>query len=211
MDDQSEALVLEAIRMECLCNTQAAIDCYRRAVEHAPEMSDYCRFKIASLLVDQGETEAAIAECQIAVRIAPNDPGVCRDLASILSQIGRVKDAVEAYRMALRLEPGDFEALRSLSALLLNLGEFLEAAELLRAAVGYAEDGATAALLQFKLGCALMHSGMQKEANDAWTVIVEMAEAPTWAQEQARAAISGWPMAFTEDEVGLENDPQQTF
>jgi tetratricopeptide (TPR) repeat protein len=79
-------------------------------------------YNLAYDLVEQGRLDEAIAHCQKALRIDPNNPDAHNTLGVALFKKGRVEEAIGHYQEALRLEP-------SFAKAHFNFGEALETQE----------------------------------------------------------------------------------
>jgi tetratricopeptide (TPR) repeat protein len=99
-------------------------------------------FLLSNRLGGQAE---AIAECEAAIRIAPNQPQAHLNLGAILSDIpGRLPEAIAEYKAALRIQPNYAQTHNDLGTALAQIpgrlpeatGEFLTA---VRIQPGYAE------------------------------------------------------------------------
>lgn len=88
-----------------------------------------------TVLLEQGEFEAAITEFRRAVALAPTFPPARINLAHALVRLGRAKEAEEHLQSVLSADPANARALSLLSAMQLDEGRLVEAATLARTAV----------------------------------------------------------------------------
>ena len=88
-----------------------------------------------TVLLDQGEFEAAVAEFRQAVKLAPTFAPARINLAHALVRLGRTKDAEDHLQSVLSADPANARALSLLSAMQLDEGRLVEAARLARTAV----------------------------------------------------------------------------
>ncbi|HET6383556.1 MAG TPA: tetratricopeptide repeat protein [Armatimonadota bacterium] len=193
MEQQTDELIATGELMELMENYSAAIQCYRAAVEQAPELSSY-GLTIAGLLLRQGETSAALAEARAAGLAAPDDPDDQYHLARVLLEVGLRAEAIEAYRRTLEIEPDHVDAARFLGELLLHSGAFEQAIDVLRRGLQHAPDAPTAAKFHWLLGCAFAHLGLRDDAWDAWEAFWAIEDAPLYLQLAARQAVEKHPL-----------------
>ena len=86
---------------------------WRHALRVSPSATAH--FKLASLLDDAGEWEAALPHYRGAVRIHPDFPMAYNNWGITLARLGRLEEAQERFRTALRLRPDFPEAQRNLN------------------------------------------------------------------------------------------------
>jgi tetratricopeptide (TPR) repeat protein len=105
-----------------------------------PEAEDYLRKLLAQhaesaslhlqlerVLVAEGKTDAAIAELQAGIKLAPGDEGAQRELADLYASSGKNDLAEAAYRALVAAEPNDAELHWRLGEALLPQKKFVEA------------------------------------------------------------------------------------
>jgi tetratricopeptide (TPR) repeat protein len=105
-----------------------------------PEAEDYLRrllaegtdsapvhIQLGRVLAAEGKTDAAIAELQAGIMLAPSDDGAQRDLADLCTSAGKNDLAEVAYRGLLAAHPNEAELHRSLGQALLRQKKFQEA------------------------------------------------------------------------------------
>jgi len=105
-----------------------------------PEAEDYLRkllaqhaesapvhMQLGRVLAAEGKTDAAIAELQTAIKIAPGDEGAERELAELYASSGKNELAETAYRTLLGAHPNEAELHRRLGEALLPQKKFPEA------------------------------------------------------------------------------------
>jgi Flp pilus assembly protein TadD len=82
------------------------------------------RNSVGTKLIEQGKTDAAIAEFQKALRLDPNHFPARLNLAYALEQVGRIEDAIASYREAVRIESNNFFAHNNLGVLYDKKGRY---------------------------------------------------------------------------------------
>ena len=118
-----------------------------------PEAEDYLRklsaehadsaqvhIQLGRVLAAEGKSDAAIAELQEGIRIAPRDEGAQRELADLCATSGKNELAETAYRGLLTAHPDDAELHRRLGEALLPQKKFTEAQQEFLAAVKLKPD-----------------------------------------------------------------------
>jgi tetratricopeptide (TPR) repeat protein len=110
-----------------------ALRCLRRAIELAPDDAD-AHFRLAQAL-GEGEADAARAELETTLRLAPDHAEATSALAAAAAARGDAAEAVRLYRRAIALRPVSYPARAGLAALLEKRGELDEAAQHLEVAL----------------------------------------------------------------------------
>ena len=112
---KAKRIAAEATRqqteIESVRNTKAVIERMRYKAEKAVEESNRLRDEATG---DRSEATAALKQ---AVRLAPRDPVVHRNLGTVYANLGRLEEAAQEFRRALSLDPSDAEAQAKLDAL----------------------------------------------------------------------------------------------
>ena len=100
---------------------QLAVGYLRAAVAIRPGSDQACR-KLACALRDAGDTDAAIAAFDRAIRLHPSCTTV-KELAKLLAPKGRLREALGAWDRVLVLDPPDFDSWYGHAQLCLYLGD----------------------------------------------------------------------------------------
>ena len=108
------------------------------SAEHAD--SAQVHIQLGRVLAAEGKSDAAIAELQEGIRIAPRDEGAQRELADLFATSGKNELAETAYRGLLVTHPNDAELHRRLGEALLSQKKFAEAQQEFLAAVKLKPD-----------------------------------------------------------------------
>jgi Tfp pilus assembly protein PilF len=98
----------------------------RKLVVAHPEQAA-AHMQLGRVLAAQGKNDDAVAELQIAVRLAPADTSVQRDLADLYATAGKNDLAESTLRTLVAAQPQDAELHRSLGQALLRQKKFPEA------------------------------------------------------------------------------------
>jgi Flp pilus assembly protein TadD len=101
---------LGAIARDVHHDLPAAITFFRQALAAHPELDDFNAAQhsnIAAVYEEANNKDAAIAEMESAVTIAPGDPQYRDNMASALAAAGRFGEARTAAQTALQLDPND--------------------------------------------------------------------------------------------------------
>lgn len=112
------------------------IEDYQRAVNATPD-DLYLRHALFRLLLEAGETQAALAQSEALRARHPAARVSLRAAAQANEARGEVEAAMEAYAVCLSLYPDDPESLTRQAALLLNAGRLPEARSLYRRFLHY--------------------------------------------------------------------------
>jgi tetratricopeptide (TPR) repeat protein len=137
-----------------------AVTLYLHALAVEPS-NPLVRFKLARVLADAGETDAAIEHLRQGLDIDPGQAGVRFDLAIALAARGDTDEAIDEFRRVLETRPDLAEARINLGALLQARGDRAEAIDQYRRALEIRPDSAQA---HFNLGSALQGSGEREAA-----------------------------------------------
>lgn len=123
------------------------------------------RLCLANTLVEQSRLEDALAELQIAVRLAPSYGEAGQNLGAVLYRVGRIGEAEQTWRETIEIEPRALLAYVNLASVLLGRGQVEEAAAVCRSALQVEETYGEARLV---LARALLRMG------DAAAALVEL-------------------------------------
>jgi tetratricopeptide (TPR) repeat protein len=96
--------------------------------------------QLGRVLVAEGRKDDAIAELEIALKLAPGDSEAERDLADLYADSGKLDKAMEIYRAILRQIPGDAELHDDVGKVLLKQHKFPEAQQEFMTAVQLKPD-----------------------------------------------------------------------
>ena len=133
MDDLSQLFRL-ATEQQNSGDWQQAEATLRRILAQAPHESA-TRHRLAWLLQQRGQLDAAIDELKLAIQFHPTSGVLHSHLGSILRQSGRPEEAVASFRTAIELEPGNSIAHFNLGNAYQQLEQFTHAVESYRAAL----------------------------------------------------------------------------
>lgn len=125
---------------------------------------------LGTVLLQQGDLEAAEAEFRKVVETAPEFAPGHVNLAQALIRMGRSADAESSLTKALKLDPANPRALSLHASLKLSAGRHEEAEAMARSAV---ERDARSSAGWFTLGQVLDATGRRKEAREAWAKAAE--------------------------------------
>jgi len=103
-----------------------AEECLRKLVALHPDQTA-AHIQLGRVLAAEGKDDAAIAELQAGVKMAPTDESVQRDLADLYFSTGKNDQAEAAYRGLLRAHPNDAELHDGLGRALLRQKKYAEA------------------------------------------------------------------------------------
>jgi tetratricopeptide (TPR) repeat protein len=117
--------------------------------------------KLGSLLVQRGHIDQAIAHCQKALALQPDDAGGRVSLGDALLKKGQTDEAIGQYQAALRLEPDLVDAHNGLGVALDKKGQTDEAIRHLQEVIRLIPDHANA---HYNLGVAFYQQGRTDEA-----------------------------------------------
>jgi tetratricopeptide (TPR) repeat protein len=108
---------------------------YLRKLAAAHPDQAAAHMQLGRVLAAEGRNDDAIAELQIAAKLAPADPAVQRDLADLYATAGKNDLAESRYRALIAAQPQDADLHRSLGQALLRQKKFPEAQQELLAAI----------------------------------------------------------------------------
>jgi len=168
--------------------SEAATECYRRAIELNPAHADALT-NLGCALQDLGRLEEAVITLCAALEHNPRGGETYTNLGNVLKDMGRLTEAEAACRAAVTLMPSSPVAKFNLGCVLQDQRNFAEAADLYRAAIGAAPDYIGA---HWNLSLALLAMGNFKEGwaehewrartQRSWSPALKFAE-PTWKGE----------------------------
>lgn len=150
----------------------------QRAVEIAPSAQNWDR--LADVLADCQENQAAISAFHQALMLDPHQPDTHNSLGNLLHRMGNHPGAEGAYRQAIALDPHHLAALSNLGMVLRELGQPTDAVNTLRRAVALAPG--SAAVLNH-LGLAHRDLGEVDEAAACFEQAIEASPATAEAYQ----------------------------
>ena len=104
---------------------QAAIQCYKKALELSPNDASALS-NLGSSLSSIGHNEAAISTFQKAIKINPNEPLAWYNAANILCDTGEYKEALIYYERSIKLNPNYYQAYINYGKVLFELKRYSE-------------------------------------------------------------------------------------
>jgi Flp pilus assembly protein TadD len=112
------------------------------------------RCNLITTLLDAGQGDAALAECDAGAAVAPDDPALAAARGAVLVALERPAEALAPLQAALAADPGDDLAAVNLAVALAATGDDAAAAEVLAAALARNPDNAraTADLMSLRAG-----------------------------------------------------------
>jgi Flp pilus assembly protein TadD len=126
LDGSSDALVgLASIYMRG--HRFAEAEQYLRKVAAARPENGAAHGQLGRVLAAEGKNDDALVELQTALKLAPNDIALERDLADLYTTAGKNDQAEPAYRAIVAAHPDDAESHRGLGQALLRQEKFPEA------------------------------------------------------------------------------------
>lgn len=182
---QAEALYFEGVRcMEAGEDTRAE-DCFREALQFAPELAEAC-LNLGFLANRRGDAEAAESCYRHAVALDPSCPQGHLNLGAILADKKRFAEAEAAYSQAIALRPDAAAGWSNLGALYACMKRETEAEQCLRQAIALDKDYANA---RFNLGYLLLRQGKFEEgwhcleARNWYAPLAAQLSCPLWQGE----------------------------
>ncbi len=109
-----------------------AIATYKHLIQQDEDRAAGYYRELASLCVEERQTEEAVLVANAIVQRAPADFPALRNLARAYASNGQRNEALDTFRKLLQLKPGDTDALREYGDMLAGYGRFGEAQEAYR-------------------------------------------------------------------------------
>jgi Flp pilus assembly protein TadD len=103
-----------------------SVEEYRHAIELEPDYPDG-HLNLGLAYADQGRVEEALAELQVAIRLAPADPLPRHELAALMMDEGDYRSAIVQLKEVTRLEEDNFDAFLDLGICYAQKGFYAEA------------------------------------------------------------------------------------
>ena len=132
-DDIDALTVLANVHAET-GDKNAAVECYRRMLEKAPDNAEL-QSDVGVALTKLGRPEDSLPVFRRALELSPDIAVIHSNLGVALKKLGRYKEAVASYRRALALKPDFPEALNNMGTVLHKLGQVAEAEKSYRSAL----------------------------------------------------------------------------
>ncbi|MGA3066302.1 MAG: tetratricopeptide repeat protein [Tepidisphaeraceae bacterium] len=134
-------------------NRQLAIDAYKQAIQINPDY-ELAMDNLGELLLEAGQTGAAIAEFESALKVNPDSVPAHNNLGNAYLAEGNFQQASAEYESVLRLAPSNVNALNNLGTVNARQGKWPEAIADFQLALRIDPDFA---LAKRNLAAALMH------------------------------------------------------
>ncbi len=158
--DDVESLFYAAVHFATTGANDQAIDLLKRVIAHDPQHSG-ARWRLATLLYDQGRIEEAETHFRAAVQLDPSDADSHHMLGVIAMRLEKFKEAVASFRLAARIDSTHAATCIKLAAALEAVGDVQEAVAWYRQAIQV--DGQTVEARR-RLGKLLLRQGRGAEA-----------------------------------------------
>ncbi|MBI3610943.1 MAG: tetratricopeptide repeat protein [Nitrospirae bacterium] len=120
---------------------------------------------LGSLYFSHGQTEKAVQEFQMALKLEPDNPDVHRNRGVALKKLGRLDESIREYQAALKLKPDDAVTHNDLGLFYQDLGRTDEAVQEYQIALKLKPDDAAA---HYNLGNTYKRQGRLGEAIQAY-------------------------------------------
>jgi tetratricopeptide (TPR) repeat protein len=172
-----------------------------------PSLTVKMRGDLAAALCQLGETDAAVAECALAIRDDPGNVDAHTTLGNIRNQQGRFAEAIRHYRAILAQVPDDALSLSNLGVALARTGQLDEAIAMHRRAVVARPDSAD---FHMNMGAALMMAQRTDEALVALRAAVRIdpgSTAPLMSLTSALIYVKQYAEALALWREGLKAQP----
>jgi tetratricopeptide (TPR) repeat protein len=140
-------------------------------------------YNLAAMLQARGNTDSAITQYEIALRVRPQDATANNALGAAFLATGQTRRALPYLRSAVQSSPDYFDARYNLGNALASNGDFLGAAEQFNAAVRLKPDDADA---HANFGSALAELGRFPEAKAQFERALEINPAHALARENLK-------------------------
>ncbi len=137
----AERLCAEGVALHGQAQPEAAIACFRRALDIEPQLAA-AHSNLGALLGDRGEPDAAMAHLRRAVALQPDHAEAWCNLGIAQRLQGAMDEAVASARRACALQPDNVAALNNLGEMLIGQGHAAEAEAVLRRAIALCPDSA---------------------------------------------------------------------
>lgn len=168
--DLVEALHLLARLLQHQGKLDEAVDCFERAVIHAPMNAVICK-DLGDTRMMQGQHEQAIALFQKAVELLPDYAAAWNNLGDAQLTSGDLEAATDSLQKAICRKPDLFPAYMNLGKIHLLYGNVEKAVSCYDEAISIAPDNP---LLYFIKGTTLLENGKIAEAREALNKIIPL-------------------------------------
>lgn len=165
---------------------EAAMQCFRAALELKPEHA-FALHNLAAELAAQQRHSEALSLLERAVRARPDHPELRVALGNGLMQLGRTDEAIAQYREALRLAPRDADAHHALGMALAEQRQLSEAVKHFEAALRANPNLVEA---RNSLGSALLQAGKTDEAIRQFEAVLKSAPQHPRAHDNLGVALA---------------------
>lgn len=149
---------------------EAASDCYRRAVQLAPDDAE-SHNNLGTVLAKMGKTEEARACFEKVLSLNPRHANALNNLGIVLSQLDHADEAVVFYKRALAIRPDHANAYQNMGNALLKLERAEEAADAYRKCLAIVPRHFR---VQYSLGNAMARLGKLEDAIAAYETALEL-------------------------------------
>jgi tetratricopeptide (TPR) repeat protein/mono/diheme cytochrome c family protein len=154
----------------------------RHYIQNDPDSFE-AHYNLAAMVQARGNTDEAITQYEIALRIRPQDATANNALAAVFLATDKTDRAITYLRSAVQSSPEYFDARYNLGNALASTGDFLGAAEQFDVAVRLKPDDADS---HANLGSALAELGRFPEAKSQFERALEINPAHTLARENLK-------------------------
>ena len=163
-----ESWVESGTLLEKLGHRLGAITAFREATQRhrtfrgpvsVASVTAYTR--LGSLLLEQGDPDAALLTLRVAVRLAPHDPNAHGQLAEALDRVGLSREAISVAQHAIRLRPDAPDGHRVLARVHARLGRNHASADALKTLTELTPEDSS---VPVELGLSLAEAGRLDEA-----------------------------------------------
>jgi len=160
LPEDPECLMLSAAYLAGTFRIEQAIEHYRRALYHRPDL-EMAHQLLGQLLVDRGALDEALIHFSELARLRKDDAHAWQMIGAIHTEQHRFEEALPNFKTALKLRSGDANIHYNLALALSHLGRRGKAIEHYMHAVKLNPDDADA---HHNLGVMLMQAGRHGEA-----------------------------------------------
>ena len=160
LPEDPECLVLSAAYLAETYRVEQAIEHYRRALHHRPDL-EMAHQLVGQLLVERGELDGALVHFSELTQLRKDDAHTWQMIGAIHTEQQRFEEALPNFETALVLRPGDANIHYNLANALSHLGRRTKAIEHYFRAVELNPNDADA---HNNLGVMLMQAGHNDEA-----------------------------------------------
>ncbi len=133
--------------------------CYEQAIRYQPSWFPLAHYNLAGLYLRQGDLNAAMAQCDAAIKAEPKFARAYLRKGTILAQQKRFREAVVEFERSLRIEPEMAMAHNNLGLAYQALGMLKEAREAFQKAIDLDTDDLAVAYAHNNLGNLLRQQG----------------------------------------------------